>query len=48
VLGLQSGNKTRGHRFMGKSDITSQRGRLREKLLDEARFSPISSKRNQR
>ena len=36
VLGLQSGNKTRGHRFMGKSEITLAGADSYEKqLLDE-------------
>lgn len=36
VLGLQSGNKTRGHRFMGKSNITLASADSYEKqLLDE-------------
>ncbi len=36
VLGLQSGNKTRGHRFMGKSEITlGNADEYEKKLLDE-------------
>ena len=36
VLGLQSGSKTRGHRFMGKSDITlANADEYEKKLLDE-------------
>ena len=36
VLGLQSGNKTRGHRFMGKSEITlASADEYEKKLLDE-------------
>ena len=36
VLGLTSGNKTRGHRFMGKSEITlANADEYEKKLLDE-------------
>ena len=36
VLGLQSGSKTRGHRFMGKSEITlGNADEYEKKLLDE-------------
>jgi len=36
VLGLESGNRTRGHRFMGKSEITlDNAGEYEKKMLDE-------------
>ncbi len=36
VLGLQAGNRTRGHRFMGKSEITlASADEYEKKLLDE-------------
>lgn len=48
VLGLSSGNKTRGHRFMGKSDITIASADGYEKqLLDEGMVLADFAKRKQ-
>jgi glycyl-tRNA synthetase beta chain len=46
VLGLQSGNKTRGHRFMGKSEITlANADEYEKKLLDEGKVQADFGKR---
>jgi len=46
VLGLQSGNKTHGHRFMGKRDITLANADAYEKsLLDEGKVLADFAKR---
>jgi len=46
VLGLQSGNKTHGHRFMGKRDITLANADAYEKaLLDEGKVLAEFGKR---
>ncbi len=46
VLGLQSGNKTRGHRFMGKAEITlASADEYEKKLLDEGKVMVDFGKR---
>jgi glycyl-tRNA synthetase beta chain len=46
VLGLQSGNKTRGHRFMGKSEITlTNADEYEKKLLEEGKVLAHLGKR---
>ncbi len=46
VLGLKSGNKTRGHRFMGKSEITlGSADEYEKKLLDEGKVLADFGKR---
>src|SRR6185369_12249042 len=46
VLGLQSGNKTRGHRFMGKSEITlANADEYEKKLLDDGKVLANFGKR---
>ena len=46
VLGLTSGNKTRGHRFMGKSEITlGNADEYEKKLLDEGKVLADFGKR---
>ena len=46
VLGLQSGSKTRGHRFMGKAEITlSNADEYEKKLLDEGKVLADFGKR---
>jgi glycyl-tRNA synthetase beta chain len=49
VLGLKSGNRTRGHRFMGKSEITlASADEYEKKLLDEGRVVVDFSSRRDR
>jgi glycyl-tRNA synthetase beta chain len=46
VLGLQSGNKSRGHRFMGKAEITlANADEYEKKLLDEGKVLADFGKR---
>ena len=46
VLGLPSGNKTRGHRFMGKSEITlANADEYEKKLLDDGKVLADFGKR---
>jgi glycyl-tRNA synthetase beta chain len=46
VLGLESGNQTRGHRFMGKSEITlGNADEYEKKLLDEGKVQADFGKR---
>ena len=46
ALGLQSGNKTRGHRFMGKSEITlGNADEYEKRLLDEGKVLADFGKR---